>query len=178
VVRPVDMTEAQRQPGEQVEGAIRDELVKLIDRYEKPLFNFLTVLLGDRAAAQDCAQDAFLRAYEHLRRDRQVNAAWLYRVARNRAIDELRRRKRIHPDPERIESIAGRDADQLGSPVHDVLEQLSAGDREILYLFDVDGFEAREIGAMLGISRNAVHVRVFRARERFRKIYRPAGAIS
>lgn len=175
MVRPVDMTEAQQQPGEYVEGAIRDEIIELIDRCEKPLFNFLAVLLGDHAAAQDCAQDAFLRAYEHLRRGRQVNAAWLYRVGRNRAIDELRRRKRLHPNPERIEAIAGRDTDQPSSPVRDALEHLSPDDREILYLFDVDGFEAREIGAMLGISRNAVHVRVFRARERFRKVYRPVG---
>lgn len=178
MVWPINMTEAQRQSGEHVEGAIRDELVELIDRYERPLFNFLAVLLGDRAAAQDCVQDAFLRAYEQLRRDRQVNAAWLYRVARNRAIDEMRRRKRVVPDPERIEAIVDRDGDHVVNPVQDALTQLSPDDRELLYLFDVDGFEAREIGIMLGITRNAVHVRVFRARERFRKVYRLTGEIS
>lgn len=168
----VDMTEAECRVNASAQEAPRDELVRLMDRYEKPLFNFLRSLLGDRESAQDCAQDAFLRAYEHLQCGREVNAAWLYRVARNRAIDELRGRKRVRTDPESIEQRAGGEAYQAPGPVHHALARLSTGDRELLYLFDIDGFSAEEIGQMLGVSRNAVHVRVFRAKERFRNVYR------
>ena len=169
------MSQVDSRPFERVAEEIRDQLVGLMDRYERPLFNFLMVLLGDRDAAQDCAQDAFLRAYEHLRRGRQVNAAWLYTVARNRALDDVRRRRRVQPNLEKLEGIPEREAGEQAGPVRQALAQLSPSDRELLYLFDIDGFDAREIGEMLGISRNAVHVRVFRARERFRKIYRPTG---
>ncbi len=171
----MDMSDVECRPAGHVEEAVRDELVRLMDGYQHMLFNFLTVLLGDRDAAQDCAQDAFLRAYEHLQRGRQVNVAWLYRVARNRAIDELRRRKRVRADLETLEALADRDTGTLAGPVRRALAQLSPGDRELLYLFDIDGFDAGEIGETLGISRGAVHVRVFRARERFRTIYRPTG---
>lgn len=171
----VDMSHADSRPFEAVREAGREQLVSLMDRYECPLFNFLMILLRDRDAAQDCAQDAFLRAYEHLQRGRQVNAAWLYRVARNRAIDDLRRRKRIRADLGQIERMADPDTSVLAGPVRQALAQLSPGDRELIYLFDIDGFDAREIGEMLGISRNAVHVRVFRARERFRKVYQSTG---
>jgi hypothetical protein len=58
----------------------REQLVALLDRYERPLFSFLSVLLADRAAAEDCVQDTFLRAYEHLQRRREVTGTWLYRV--------------------------------------------------------------------------------------------------
>lgn len=174
----VDMSEAECRPAVHTESGPRDELVKLVDQYEKPLFNFLTVFLGDREAAQDCAQDAFLRAYEYLQRGRQVNAAWLYRVARNRAIDEIRRRKRIRSDLGTLADIAESDTAVRAGPAYHALALLSPNDRELLYLFDIDGFDAREIGEMLSISRNAVHVRVFRARERFRKVYRPAGETS
>jgi RNA polymerase sigma-70 factor, ECF subfamily len=175
VASPASMSEAGRRFAVDAEEFLRDELVRLIDLYEKPLFNFLTVFLGDRDSARDCAQDAFLRAYEYLQRGRQVNAAWLYRVARNRAIDELRRGKRVQSDQERLEATADRDAGEHVGPVHHALAQLSPSDRELLYLFDIDGFDATEIGDMLSISRNAVYVRVFRARERFRKVYRSIG---
>lgn len=174
----MDVTEAECRADASAQDAPRGELIRLMDRYEKPLFNFLRSLLGDRESAQDCAQDAFLRAYEHLQRDREVTAAWLYRVARNRAIDELRSRKRVRTDPESVEQRAGgAPYDALG-PVHHALARLSVEDRELLYLFDIDGFAAADIGQMLGISRNAVYVRVFRARERFRKVYRPRGETS
>jgi RNA polymerase sigma-70 factor (ECF subfamily) len=171
----MDMSEAECWPAGRVEEVVRDELIRLIDRYERPVFNFLAVLLGDRDTAQDFTQDAFLRAFEQLQRGRQVNVAWLYRVARNRAIDELRRRKRVRTDWERLEGIADGETGEHAEPVRKALAQLSPGDRELLYLFDIDGFDAREIGEMLGISSGAVHVRVFRARERFRRIYRPTG---
>jgi RNA polymerase sigma-70 factor (ECF subfamily) len=149
--------------------------VGLLDRYELPLFNFLAVLLGDRAAAEDCAQDTFLRAYENLQRNRPVTGTWLYRVARNRAVDELRHRGRVQAGSGELEAVPDCGGATAGSEVWRALRLLSAADRELLYLFDVDGFSAREIGNMLGIRPGAVHVRVFRARERFRSHYRLEG---
>jgi RNA polymerase sigma-70 factor (ECF subfamily) len=154
----------------------REQLVALLDRYERPLYSFLSVLLADRAAAEDCVQDTFLRAYEHLQRRRGVTGTWLYRVARNRAVDELRRRGRVQSHDAEGEIATGEvHAGDVGLRA---LALLSAEDRELLYLFDVDGFSAREIGDMLGIKPGAVYVRIFRARERFRVHYRAGGGRS
>jgi hypothetical protein len=74
------------------EGEADAELVRLMNRYERSLYRFLYVLTGSQDVAMDCAQDAFVRAYDNLRRGRPVNAKWLYTVGRNRAMDEFRRK--------------------------------------------------------------------------------------
>ena len=153
--------------------AITTELIALVDRYEQPLFGFLVTMLGDRESAGDCTQDTFLRAYENLRRGKPVNVQWLYKVARNRAVDELRRRQRerVAPDP-----LAGTLADDGRSSaatdaVRRALARLSPDDREVLYLSEVDGFTSIEIGAMLNIRPGTVRMRLCRAHLRFRQAY-------
>lgn len=152
----------------------REELVDLMNRYEQPLTNYLLVLLNDRDLVGDCAQDTFLRAYEHLARGRTINSQWLYKVARNRAIDQLRHRARTRTAPEMLDSIEGRDGGEVDrtAAVRMALGRLAPEDREILYLFVVDRFATAEIAVMLGIRPGAVRVRLSRARERFRVEYR------
>lgn len=152
----------------------REQLVALIDRYESPLCGYLRVIVGDPDVVFDCAQDSFLRAYEHLAKGRSVNSQWLYKVARNRAIDHLRHRDRLDRDPEVLEHLAGQEqsASDRTRQVRVVLAELPLADRELLYLSIVDRFKTEEIGAMLGIRSGAVRVRLFRARKRFRVVYR------
>jgi RNA polymerase sigma-70 factor (ECF subfamily) len=151
----------------------RDVLVELMNRYEQPLSGYLAVLLSDRDAVRDCAQETFLRAYEHLKRGKAVNGQWLYKVARNKAIDHLRHLRRVRSATDTLDSLewtAPGESERIAA-VRRTLNQLSPDDREILYLFIVDKFETVEIGAMLGIRVGAVRVRLFRARERFRALY-------
>ena len=72
-----------------------DEAFRVIhDRYRTRLFAYARQMLGgSRADAEDALQDVFVRAYGALRaNDRDVSLrAWLYRIAHNRCIDELRR---------------------------------------------------------------------------------------
>src|SRR5438067_12444637 len=67
----------------------------LHDRYRQRLFGYVRQMLsaGSRQDAEDVLQDVFVRAYGALRADgREMNVrAWLYRVAHNRCIDQLRR---------------------------------------------------------------------------------------
>lgn len=155
----------------ETDSQIEDELVRLMSEFERPIYNFLLALLHDEAVALDCAQDTFLRAYENLRKDRAVNAGWLYKVARNRAMDEFRQRRRVQPELEKLEHVPVHEPTERVMAVRSVLEHLSAADREVLYLFDVAGFKTDEIGAMLGIRGSAVRQRLSRARERFRHLY-------
>jgi RNA polymerase sigma-70 factor (ECF subfamily) len=151
----------------------RRELEGLLDHYQQSLFGFLVVLLADGDTAHDCMQETFLRAYENLRAGKPVNAAWLYKVARNRATDELRRRQRERRSQDGIVDVP--DAvvhDDNVNAVQRALLRLSPGDREVLYLAEVDGFTSKEIGSMLGARAGAVRMRLMRAHVRFREAFR------
>lgn len=149
------------------------ELGRLVDHFSQSLFRYLVMLLRDSDAAGDCEQDTFLRAYEYLRRGKSVNSQWLYTVARNRAIDELRRRRREQADSAPLErQVAGDLApSDRTQAVERALSRLSLDDQEVLYLAEVDGFTSYQIADMLGIKAGAVRMRLMRAHLRFRAAY-------
>src|SRR3989440_10322021 len=71
---------------------------KLVQRYHVPLFNFICHCLGDYDLACDVAQHVFLKLYISMPtlRTAEPLKAWLFQVARNRCLDELRRKRAIH----------------------------------------------------------------------------------
>lgn len=71
---------------------------QLVQRYNTPLFNFICHLLGDYDMACDVAQQVFLQLYISMPtlRTGEPLKAWLFQVARNRCLDELRRKRSIH----------------------------------------------------------------------------------
>jgi len=155
------------------EVARADEiLVALLEQYETRIYSFVFMKLRDRDGASDVTQDTFVRAYEHLRRGREVTAGWLYTVARNRIMDGFRRGSKTCCCGENIawEAAPAVPID-LCMSVRAAFKQVEPGDREVLYLFAVAGFRTDEIGAMLGIRGSAVRQRLSRARQRFRCIY-------
>src|SRR5438876_2430355 len=70
----------------------------LVRRYNVPLFNFICHCLGDYDLACDVAQQVFLQLYISMPtlRTGEPLKAWLFQVARNRCLDELRRKRAIH----------------------------------------------------------------------------------
>lgn len=162
---------AQPLPGLRSEVRPDESLRRLMDEWEAPVFRFLLSMLRDADIAQDCAQDVFLRAYEALSSGKPVNSSWLFTVARNRAMDEFRRQRRVHADLDTIDREATHDAADRRILVDQVMAQLSPLDREVLYLFAVAGFKTDEIGAILGVRGTAVRQRLYRARERVRELW-------
>lgn len=148
-----------------------EQLVLLMEEHERQIYTFLLTLLHDNDLALDCAQDTFMRAYANLQKGKPVTIQWLYKVARNRAMDEFRRQRRVQPDLDTLEKIPVHEPTERKLDVQTVLDRLSPTDREVLYLFDVAGFRTDEIGSMLGIRGSAVRQRLSRARERFRHLY-------
>jgi RNA polymerase sigma-70 factor (ECF subfamily) len=165
---------AERLRGNVIDDA-RSRVAALLDQYELSLYSYLLALTHDRDIARDCLQQTFLAALEHLRKGRDVNSSWLYKVARSRGIDELRRNRRVAKDSVLFAELPVPQPSAQSTDVQRVLAQMRPEEREILYLYDVDGFSAKEIGAMLGTRVNAVRMRVLRARERFRAIYAAGG---
>lgn len=69
---------------------------QLVTRYKDPLTNYLNMMVGDYDVAVDLCQETFLRVYRNIRRYSNLYqfSTWIYRIATNLAIDEMRYRKR------------------------------------------------------------------------------------
>src|SRR5262249_50716862 len=67
----------------------------LVWQWEKPIYNYIVRLIGDRDEAMDLCQDTFMKAFRELRtlKDRDHFSAWLYRIAHNTCFSRLRKDK-------------------------------------------------------------------------------------
>jgi RNA polymerase sigma factor (sigma-70 family) len=120
-----------------------DEAYRVIhDRYRQRLFSYMRQMLaGSRPDAEDALQEVFLRAYAALRADDRPIAlrAWLYRVAHNRCIDQLRR-----PVPASVDVY-----DVSRSPVSDPLEETERREDLRRLVEDVRRLPAQQRSALL-----------------------------
>jgi RNA polymerase sigma-70 factor (ECF subfamily) len=136
-------------------------------------------LLRDRAAAEDVTALAFERAYRKRNRynaDRGSERQWLFAIARNAALDELRRRKRtasLVVDPEDFsatEAFEGSPEDsERRATVRVALDSLDPRDRELVALKFHAGLSNAEIAGVLGISESNAGTRVHRAVAKLRE---------
>jgi RNA polymerase sigma-70 factor (ECF subfamily) len=144
------------------------------------VFAYVLTLLRDRAAAEDVTAAAFERAYRrHATFDpeRGTRRAWLFGIARNAALDELRRRRRsaaLLADPE-DPGAPGRadepdeEAAVRRAAVRAALAQLDPRERELIALKFHAGLSNAEIARVLGVSESNAGTRVHRAVTRLRK---------
>lgn len=137
-------------------------------------------MLGDPAQADDAAQEAFLKAYRSLARFREGAAfsTWLYRIASNHCLDELRRRARARSDSlEALLEAGGDAAERLLPEVPSEVSRLEDADlvaralaclpadyRIILTLRETQGLDYQELTVALDCSLDAVKTRLKRAR--------------
>jgi RNA polymerase sigma-70 factor (ECF subfamily) len=134
--------------------------------------------MGDPDRAEDLTQETFVRAYLALERGAAWDnpRAWLYRVASRLAINEHRRRKLIQwlplwsTDVDPAPGVETTIAERLA--VREALAALPPKYRIPLVLYSTEGYSVAEIAAMLELSASAVKVRLYRAREKFRRAYR------
>lgn len=156
---------------------------ELVRRHQDRVFRFLLRLTESRDDAYDLSQEAFLRAWLALPewRPEAKFATWLFGIARNAAIDLLRRRGVVEPVapsdlPERpdmsSEPFARLDASQRLALLERALGALSPEHREILLLREVEDLAYDEIAAALGVSEGTVKSRLARARAAVLKEFR------
>jgi RNA polymerase sigma factor (sigma-70 family) len=152
---------------------------ELYDRHFQGVYDFVLRLVRDREAAADVVQATFVNAWEALRDGRVTTVkAWLYAVAYNGAMDELRRRSRLASGEEAEALVFAQvDPSRLANP------EAVVGDRELVELvwssaaalnpqeyglLDLHlrrGFEAPELADALGLERGAVYTRLSRLRD-------------
>jgi len=163
-------------------GAREGDFEQLFEEYSAPIFNYVLRMVGDADRAADITQDTFIKAYRKL--DTVTDAAstrsWLYRIATNTAIDDMRRRRNVttmsddqptfanradtRPGPE-AEVMAG----TLDERVQRALLTLRPNHRQCLLLSDLDDMSAQQIGEVMGLSYGAVRTLLCRARGEMRR---------
>ena len=155
----------------------------LFDRYQAPVHRHLVRITHDEAAAQDLAQEVFLRVWTRAEQWHKEGSfkAWLYRIATNNALQYHRRKKLLSFIPftskERDLSATSNKADCPGEApaVHEALLRVPKEQRTCLVLHFVEGFKYREIAETLGCSEDAVRKRVARGKKLFIDLYNQEG---
>ena len=156
----------------------KEAFAKLVEKYQKPVFSVCYRMLGTPTAAEDAAQEAFIRAYQALDRydpDRSF-ATWILSIASNYSIDQLRKKKvtilsmdnekygwMAPPDPGPSPEKAALDKEKQAL-VHSILAELPETDRAAVILQYWHDYSYEEIAETLGLSSSAVKSRLFRAR--------------
>jgi RNA polymerase sigma factor (sigma-70 family) len=142
------------------------------------VYGYVASLLRDHAAAEDVTAQAYERAYRKQRSftaRRGSREAWLFGIARNAALDELRKRKRragLHVDIEDVSSPAPAEYADLSlrrETVRAALITLDAREQDIVALKFAGDLSHSEIAKVLRISESAAGTRLHRALEKLRK---------
>jgi RNA polymerase sigma-70 factor (ECF subfamily) len=163
----------------------------LLSRYRRPLFGFLYRYLGQTEKAEEVFQEVFfevIRARKRYRPEAKF-AAWIFRIARNRAVDRLRRDGfrdmesldvELNPQGQggetRLSMVAGdgpgpeelAQARELEKALEAALMKLPPEQREVFWLKEKSGLTMAEIADMTGVSQNTVKSRLRYALEKLR----------
>jgi RNA polymerase sigma-70 factor, ECF subfamily len=165
----------------------REFLENAIERYGKATYNFAYRLTRNEADARDLSQEAFIRVFRAWRSFKPGTSflSWVYRIVTNLHRDELRRRKGRYPEeipqdndphyftsgrPLAVSPIEEYVDAYLSEPVSKALDGLTAEQRQIVLLADVEGFSYQEIAEIVGCSIGTVRSRLHRARGQLRKL--------
>jgi RNA polymerase sigma-70 factor (ECF subfamily) len=163
----------------------------LVEKYRQRVWRLAFQVLRDREEAWDCAQDAFVRAFQSLATFRGQSAfyTWLFRIAMNVATDRLRARgaqarafgsqlvpaeewERTAPDPGARPDQAALGAERRVR-IRQALDTLPPNARTIIMLSDVEGLSYREIASVLNCPIGTVMSRLHNARKRLRSALGP-----
>ena len=153
-----------------------DDLTTLYRRYGPVIYARCTRLLGDRAAAEDATQETFMRVHRHLHKapDAEAALAWIYRIATNYCLNQLRDRKsRARQTPETLAEVEAPDLDAVlaDRQLAERIIRLSPDKlRAPAWLHHVDGLDQGEVARVLGVSRRTVVYRLAEFADRARKV--------
>ena len=158
------------------------EMGTLFERHHERIYNFCHRMTGSQAASEDLVQEAFMRAlkYRQTFRGDAEFLPWLYRLARNVCNDYFHKDQRfpitgedlpegISQDPSALEQAQQKEQVCL---LRQALLRLPVERREVLILSRFEFRHYDEIARLLGCSEGAVKVRVHRAMNQLREIYR------
>ena len=161
-----------------------DAFREIVDRYKDSLVNYLTHLVRSRDRAEEIAQDAFVRLYRSAAnyRERERLGPYLFRIATNLTVSEIRRERRwnlllprlgastsTHTPPPDASLVT----DEIQRQVGAALDRLPIKYRAPLVLFEIEEWSYDEIARALDLRIGTVKSRISRARELMRRSLAP-----
>lgn len=161
----------------------KENLIRLMERYQNLVFTLCLKLTGDYFTAEDIAQETFLSAYQHWHEfDGSNEKAWLCRIAANKCLDYQRSagRRSVPTEPEQMpDAVDSGDDPQRIYLAAEVTQQLYAACaslpelyRETAESYFLEGKTAIQIAENRGINVKTVQTRILRAREMLKKMIR------
>ncbi len=174
--------------GEQIVAARRNQpgaFEALVRRHQAPLYNFCLRMLGRSDDAADVAQETFVQLFSNLQRidEREPLSPWLFRVARNRCIDVIRRRRTVSQElVEDFEPIDDEplpdelaERSDLQQKLNEAIAKLPPAYAEVVALRYAADRSFAEIAVILDCDEGAARVRFHRAknllRQHLRSVY-------
>lgn len=161
---------------------------ELVRRYQRQVANIIYLTLGNRDEVEDLSQEVFIRVYKSLTKfERDASLySWIYRIAVNLCIDEIRRKKikrtlsleffsegkleeekKNKSQTSAADGVLGKEKRQV---ILDALQKLSPVHRTVIVLREYEDLTYEQIAKTLHISTQAVKSRIFRAREELREL--------
>ncbi len=177
--------------GELIETAIsgrEDSFEELVRRYQRPITGYIYRMLNNYDASLDVTQEVFIKVYNSLERysSDYKFSTWLYRIARNAAIDYMRRNS-VNQQSLEMENADGTYQLQIESPqpspeqerersewraeIESVVKCLPTVYRELILLRHAQDLSYDEIAEVTDLPLGTVKNRLFRAREMMREIF-------
>lgn len=153
-------------------GRGQEAFERLVPAYRRRVFGLAFSILRDRAAAEDLAQEVFVKLWQALPRydGRAQLSTWIYAITRNAAISALRARRRemSMSDPAVAEEAEGVAASGGAAPDDAMLRRRIEGlpdkQRMAVTLYYLDERPVEEVAEMMGLPANTVKTHLHRAR--------------
>ena len=159
-----------------------DAFEELVRKYERPVFRTIYRYVGDRVAAEDVAQEVFLKVWRRAKsfKGRSSFSTWLYRVAVNQCLNFRQKRARAKNVP--LDEALARggpgpderlDAARRAAAVRAAVDELPGKQRMALVLSKFEGRSYKEIARVMGVSLASVESLIFRAKQNLKKTLLP-----
>ena len=172
-----------------LEGDI-DFFSAIIDKYEKMIYNLAYRVFNNLSDAEDIVQEVFIKVYRNLYKcqGKQSIKPWVYSIAYNTCIDEIRKRKGKNniPIDKQIEGNEGNFSFEIASndltpdkvliekesiqEIEKAINSLNADAKTLIFLRDIKGFSYNDISEITNIGIGTIKSRLNRARNSLRKI--------
>lgn len=158
---------------EAVRGGDIEEYALLVKRYENAMYGFLVHIIHNSHAAEEIAQEIFVRAYENLHRLRNPSAygAWIFKMARREALRKIKADQKTYSIPHGYFSQTPMNCKETNDDrliLMEALAKLSFHDRTILLLKHLGGYTAQEIAVMNGKAIGSITKQLSRAYSQLR----------
>ena len=149
------------------------EVQDLYIKFQKELLTYCKAMTKNKSSAEDLVQETYLRAFTHWEDVEDLSTsqcrAWLYKTARNRDIDQVRKQVRETPAEEEQLALASFEEDLSQAAVAQLIARLPDAERTLFNLRYFEGYNSKELGELFDLPAATVRSRLSSAKRRLRQ---------